>query len=304
MLHSNGSRAHASQVNCQQVNEEAEQVERVEVATRVTEKLLAREHSNCLKKLILIAEARAKALPKFLADFYQTLKRSKEQCILIAAGTCMQTEELWVKERSCKVTGSIVYGLYTYTKNKAPNWDQKLEKVYHSFHGNEHTVYGLQCEPIARQHYATSCKEKVVEIGLFVRPELPFLGYSADGIIVDKDDNPQWLLEIKSLEVGKTHPADQLFDVASCCSKKTKGLKTRHPYYGQIQLGMLLLSLTRCDFMLHSSVENDGSLGVEEVDFDEAFAYEMVSCIINLYFDRILPWLYKNQQSTPAAEEV
>lgn len=271
----------------------------------MAEKILSRPPSDCLKKLIARAELKEKELPQWLKDYYDSLKRSLQQCIDIASGTCCQTEELWFQERSVKVTGSKIYGLYTYISNKNPNWKKKLDTVFNSsFNGNEATVYGLQCEPVAREKYATFKNVSVVEPGLFSRPELPMVGYSGDGVVEDDSGEPVELLEIKSLVVGKTNPASKLFSVASCCNKKTKKLKEKHPYFGQIQLGMLLYGLPSCDFMLHSSVANDKTIAYQTVPFDEVFTFNMVSKIIDLYFEEILPWLFHNRKSTPPTDEV
>lgn len=40
------------------------------------------------------------------------------------------------------ITGSIAHTLFTYIKNKKPDWDKKLNSIYNSnFKGNEFTRY-------------------------------------------------------------------------------------------------------------------------------------------------------------------
>lgn len=50
---------------------------------------------------------------------------------------CMETVEQnhksnWKNVRSCRITGSIVYNMFTYTSNKSPDWQKKLSSLYNS----------------------------------------------------------------------------------------------------------------------------------------------------------------------------
>jgi len=101
----------------------------------------------------------------------------------------------------------------------------------------------------ARGLYILKTVAESVQTGSFVHPILPWLGFSPDGIMLDENQNPAVLLEIKCLQVGKTTAASDLCEVVSCYDRKNNNLKEKHGYYGQIQLGMLLLGLKNCDFI-------------------------------------------------------
>lgn len=87
-------------------------------------------------------------------------------------------------------------------------------------------------------------------LGLVVHPKMPWLGASPDGVCVDKN----LLIEIKCLI-----PTDSV-DFASALAKvnylkydtleQKYKLKEKHKYYAQIQLGMLLLDMQYCDFVI------------------------------------------------------
>lgn len=51
-------------------------------------------------------------------------------------------------------------------------------------------------------------------------------------------------------------------------------LKKRHSYYGQIQLGMAILNLKSCDFIVYSSF--DKQLIVIDVPLDVEFAEKLI----------------------------
>ena len=59
-------------------------------------------------------------------------------------------------------------------------------------------------------------------------------------------------------------------------------LKQRHAYYGQVQLGMALLNLQNCDFLIYAS--GDGSIKVINVDIDVEFIKKMLLTVKQKYF--------------------
>lgn len=63
-------------------------------------------------------------------------------------------------------------------------------------------------------------------------------------------------------------------------------MKKRHKYYGQIQMGMAVLNLTKTYFVLYSSFDN--SILVIVIDFDFEYAWEMLSKIKNNYFNNMV----------------
>ena len=121
-----------------------------------------------------------------------------------------------------RITGSICYNLFTYAKNKNPDWNKKLKSVFNSsFKGTEDTVYGLMCEPEARDCFERDNPEsEIVQIGILINPLLPWLGYSADGIVcTNKSIENKSLWECKALKLGKK----KCRRTENCC--KVFGLK-------------------------------------------------------------------------------
>lgn len=62
--------------------------------------------------------------------------------------------------------------------------------------------HGIKTEPEARLVYTQTTNYNVKETGLIVSKSHPWLAYSPDGIILDGNNNPLKLLEIKCLFIG------------------------------------------------------------------------------------------------------
>ena len=106
----------------------------------------------------------------------------------------------------------------------------------------------------------------------------PWLAFSPDGVSI-KNSKPFGLLEIKcpyELENGKTETLLKkckfLWSMANELS-----LKKRHQYYAQIQMGMALLNLQHCDFVIYSSVSN--SIRIIVVALDEIYAENILKIL-------------------------
>ena len=69
-------------------------------------------------------------------------------------------------------------------------------------------------------------------------------------------------------------------------------LKEKHKYYGQVQLGMYVLSVKRCDFVLYGK---DG-IAIIHVYRDNAFISSLLVSLHRVYFRVLLPHLYHRAQ--------
>ena len=100
---------------------------------------------------------------------------SEEEARNLCLHTVGQSNDLWEKARYGKVTGSICYELFTYSKNKKPQWAKKLERIYdNDFQGNEDTETGLMYENDARLCYERKYKDvNIVTPGIVFKPVLP-----------------------------------------------------------------------------------------------------------------------------------
>lgn len=63
-------------------------------------------------------------------------------------------------------------------------------------------------------------------------------------------------------------------------------LKKRHKHYGQVQLGMALLSLQHTHFIIYSSYSKSYLEVI--VKFDEKFANHMIQTVTKKYFGNLL----------------
>ncbi|CAG4958743.1 unnamed protein product [Colias eurytheme] len=88
------------------------------------------------------------------------------------------------------------------------------QEVFHSnFLGKEDTIRGLRCEAVARDLYAEHYSCMILESGLLVRPELPWLSASLDGTAMDKDGNFLRNIEIKTLKEGARLTPNELIEM-------------------------------------------------------------------------------------------
>lgn len=211
--------------------------------------------------------------------------------------TVNQNDTQWKKCRYGRITASASYALYTYSKNKKPAWNQKLESIFKSkFRGTVHTENGLKCEPLARKEYEEKTGNQIVRVGIFIHPLVPWFGCSADGVIYSPTGSQYSLWENKTPKQG---PSDSTILEEATCMKKKK-LKEKHPYYGQVQLGMLLFSLPHCDFTLYSIESRN--VAFTKVIFDKEFCQDFAKVLTTTYFTKILPWLCKNHDSELCAK--
>ncbi|KAH9367528.1 hypothetical protein HPB48_009082 [Haemaphysalis longicornis] len=107
-----------------------------------------------------------------------------------------------VREKK-RIIGSICRELHTFEEKNKRTWAAKLDRLYcrSTFTGNEATTYGRDNEPIALEEYETVHQAKVGRLGLVVAPEVPWLGYSPDG--VSSQANRHVLIEVKCPVLGK-----------------------------------------------------------------------------------------------------
>jgi len=131
----------------------------------------------------------------------------------------------------------------------------------------------------------------VHELGLVVIPTAPWLGFSPDGIAY-VDDQPSHLLEIKCVTAGEQHSIEELMLSKKIPYLKLDGdeikLKEKHAYFGQCQLGLGLLNLPFCHFIVFCRTSG---ITVLTVHRDEDFFLKLVVKLKDVYFKFMLPEL-------------
>lgn len=213
----------------------------------------------------------------------------------------------WRKERQYRITGSICYSLFTYSHNKNANWVKKCQDTFFIKNfKSDYTEYGKNTEAEARKAFVESTKINVVEVGLVVSKQNPWLTYSPDGVIFDHF-KPAALLGIKCPFIGKTENIEATVNnqVNKCLFKSNEQiilLEKKHRYYGQIQLGMAVLNVPFTYFVLYSSFEKQ--VFTLKVDRDDAFLCSMLTTLKQTYFNHMLHYICMNKENIDSKKKV
>ncbi|XP_026285705.1 uncharacterized protein LOC113211528 [Frankliniella occidentalis] len=220
-----------------------------------------------------------------------------------------QNNAVWDAAKYGRVTGSISYALYTYYKNKNPDWGKKIESVFGSNITNDSMAAGTFYEPYALKKYLLDENKKgfgivdSMQVGIVVNPLVPWLGYSADAIIY-KDRKMFKLWENKTPVKGQIIGASDICDHLAYIDQSTGLLKKKNQYYGQIQLGMVLLNIPACDFCVYCSGKVEKlrppkpdleSIHCQTVVLDQSFCANYLETLCRVYFEKILPWRVQEQ---------
>lgn len=204
----------------------------------------------------------------------------------------LKDKSFWEAERQFRITGSRCYALFTY--NNVPRteeqWSLKASKYFwpKSF-TNKYVKHGIAYEDVARKIYTEKFRLNVVECGLVTNKNNPWLGYTPDGVILNGNMIPIKLIEIKCPFKGKVLTLCKLVEELPYILKDSNGLlslKSKHAYYAQIQLGLVLLNVPSCDLIIHDSLEND--ILVINVSFDSDYAKQLIFNLKVIYFEKLL----------------
>lgn len=112
-------------------------------------------------------------------------------------------------------------------------------------------------------------------------------GFSPDGLKLLEGQCFK-LIEIKCPILGATNGVEDIIkDLPYIKCDKTRAfpylLNKNHAYYGQVQLGLALLNIQLCDFVIYSSFDND--IVVIEVEKDEPFIISLLNKLHFVYFN-------------------
>ncbi|KAJ8671938.1 hypothetical protein QAD02_003197 [Eretmocerus hayati] len=189
----------------------------------------------------------------------------------------------WLDERKSRVTGTTGYGLFT-----------------------EATEYGRKNEAPAREIFKSQNPNiEVIETGLIICKSLPWIACTPDGVIVH-DGKIVSLLEIKCFVNGKSEGIRAVVEkqISKGCLRRRNNvvvMRERNRYYGQVQLGMALLNVGSCKFVLYSSF--DKNIFVVDVPKDRLFLVKMLRRLKDLYYATILPGIcaLESDNHTPSS---
>jgi hypothetical protein len=144
--------------------------------------------------------------------------------------------------------------------------------LYKTFCGNEHTRYGIECEPFAKAKFEQSTGFKIQESGLFICEHLPFLAASPDELI---DNNG--IIEIKCPSTIKELTPKEAIEsrklkFATLDSQGNLQLKQSHNYYFQVMGQLKITQRLFCYFIIWSPKDNTQYLNVL-LNFSLYFVY-------------------------------
>lgn len=275
-------------------------VNELDTATKVAQnleffhRLLTFRSWKVLGYLQILSHQKLQLLDPELIRFYENhIEVTLQQSIEIANSN--QGNSQWFSERKKRLTASKARSQYSYYANPNANWDKRYKELYHStFTGNEDTLRGLRCEDPAREIYEDMFKCQVVQSGLLVRPELPWLAASLDGIVVDNNGRFLRNIEIKTVKEGLRLTASELVEMKAIKTFDEHGqLKKTTDHYAQVQIGMLLSGIDECDYLVYSEKGKDFVL--KRVLFDEQYVYDLTAKLVNVYFEIFLPKIMLDQ---------
>lgn len=146
--------------------------------------------------------------------------------------------------------------------------------------------YGQTCEHLARDQLENMLQKPIKRCGLFIDPDLPFLGASPDGLVGEE------IVEIKCPYSAKGMSVADGIKMKKITFWKiekngTVKLDKKHNWYYQAQ-GQIMLNVTRrktCIFAVWTDVD----LKIEIIEEDKAFWNEMENKLTRFYFDCLLP---------------
>jgi putative phage-type endonuclease len=187
----------------------------------------------------------------------------------------------WLAARQNRLTASnfgAAVGVNRYCSPKS----LCKQMLWKEFKGNVATQWGTEHENEARQAYIQQMQSvypnvliRVEEVGLYIKPEHPWLGSSPDGIVYTEDENgkqERFLLEIK------------------CPFKKQYYAEIPSYYYAQVQGIMALMELPYCDFVVW--IPSSG-VQIQRIEFNPPFWNDMFLKLKSFYFDFYLPLLVR-----------
>ncbi|XP_044751737.1 uncharacterized protein LOC123311731 [Coccinella septempunctata] len=203
-----------------------------------------------------------------------------------------QNSSSWHNLRKYRITGSRCYEIYTYGGG---DWSNKSTKYFWPKSlTNKYVRHGLKFEENAISAFKLKTNLNVQRCGIIIPHNNPWLAYSPDGIIVDHNQKPTALLEVKCLYDGASSSIEDILNQCKFISREEGqyALKKRHKYYGQIQMGMAVLNLEKCFFVLYASY--DDSMKIIEVSYDYVFVKEMLEKIKFNFINKMVHVICEN----------
>lgn len=193
-----------------------------------------------------------------------------------------------------RITSSSCYELFTYAKNKNPNWEKKISTYFSdSFTGNFATEYWLQKEDEAVHVVEKKTGLQVFRTGILIHPKATWLGYSPDGLFIA--NGKLKILEVKCPMQGAYTTATEViknFIYVFIGDDGSYKLKNKHKYYGQVQCEIHLTNADECYFIIYAPFDKTYVLLI--VKRDDYFIKAQFTSLDHIYFKYCLTYLSQN----------
>ena len=241
---------------------------------------------------------------------------TQEMCNNVETETRTQSKsKLWYKYRAGRVTASRMRAVcHTSLANPSPSLVKSICYPDVFCFTTKATEWGCSHEHQARELYVKTNKPnhqnfRVIENGLFINPEWPFIGASPDGII-ECLCHGRGTLEIKCL---CCHRGEDIVNAASndknfCLKKDVDGslhLDPNHAYYYQIQTQLFVCDVNYCDFCVATFADsgNRSGLHVEQIYKNSTLWSQCVKQSSAFFGKCVLPELMGSWFTRPLASE-
>ena len=198
--------------------------------------------------------------------------------------------EQWKKERKFRFTASK----FDLISKRQRNHDKfAMDLINPKAFTSRYVEHGIKYEPIALHEYekimfARKTPVKVVKSGFVVCLDMPFVGCSPDGRVVDFGCHDHFgLAEAKCPETKfQVTPLDACQDPNFFCEAVNGQckLKKNHAYYAQVQGQMGVSGAKWCDFIVYTKK----GISVERIPFDAAYWETLKQKLHTYYFTHFI----------------
>ncbi|KAJ8984108.1 hypothetical protein NQ317_017317 [Molorchus minor] len=218
--------------------------------------------------------------------FLKDLEKSAEEIEIIARLTVNQrAEPLWFEERRKRLTASN-FGKVFKLLDKTDRKNLVNQITNSTFVGNMYTKYGNENEKNAIKDFENLLGVCVVNCGLFIHQDYPFLAASPDGLI---EENA--IIEVKCPYKAKELTPEEAINKNliqyATIENGAFTLKRSDHYYYQVQGQLFVTGRQFCYFVVWTPL----GLVYEKIVRDEACWSKMFPKLENFYFQHMLPVL-------------
>ena len=225
---------------------------------------------------------------------YKTTQSQKMYSCLAKVTSTQAKSKVWKLHRAGRITASVAKAGFSVHLGKHPKSFINKVMQYNDEVNTAATNHGKEMEPEAKKDLFDLLKQShqkfsMVDTGLHILSDFPFLGASPDGL-VNCDCHGMGVIEIKcpyKYRYGLTGwESDKDFPIDA-----EGHIKMKHRYFFQIQLQMHLTKTQYCYFFTWTAGNKKNESILATVKKDEMFCQTMVEKLSDVFFKILLPEL-------------